>query len=85
MRFSRIQAALSLGMTGRVFCKRTAPPSSLPPTTVVCFLGGCTYAEVAALRFAAGQTRGRRRILVVTTGMINGNGIIGSLMPKASN
>ena len=29
-----------------------------PPVTVVCFLGGCTYTELSALRFVSNQGRG---------------------------
>lgn len=46
-----------------------------PRTTVVFFLGGITYAEVAALRFM-GKTSRNRRWLIATTGIINGNGIV---------
>jgi hypothetical protein len=41
-------------------------------TTVVFFLGGCTYTEIAALRWMAKQTTGRR-FIIATTGIINGN------------
>ena len=40
-------------------------------TTVIFFLGGCTYTEISALRWMAKQTRGRR-FVIATTGMING-------------
>lgn len=46
-------------------------------TSVVFFLGGITYAEVAAVRLIAGQlAEGGRRLLVVTTGMIRGDGVV---------
>jgi hypothetical protein len=41
-------------------------------TTVVFFLGGCTYTEIAALRWMSKQTKGRK-FLIATTGIINGN------------
>ncbi|KIR34577.1 ATP-binding protein [Cryptococcus deuterogattii MMRL2647] len=44
-------------------------------TTVVFFLGGCTYTEISALRWMSKQTTGRR-FLVATTGIINGNSLI---------
>ncbi|ORX37894.1 Sec1-like protein [Kockovaella imperatae] len=47
-------------------------------TTVVFFLGGCTYTEIAALRWMAKQTRGRR-FLIATTGIINGTNLLESL------
>jgi len=47
-------------------------------TTVVFFLGGCTYTEIAALRWAGGQTQGRK-FLIATTGMVNGGSMIESI------
>ncbi|GJJ06550.1 hypothetical protein Clacol_000742 [Clathrus columnatus] len=44
-------------------------------TTVVFFLGGCTYTEIAALRWMSRQTRGRK-FLIATTGIINGNTLV---------
>lgn len=43
-------------------------------TTVVFFIGGCTYAEVAALRWMSKQTKGRR-FLIATTGIITGSSV----------
>ncbi|OXG80851.1 ATP-binding protein [Cryptococcus neoformans Gb118] len=50
-------------------------------TTVVFFLGGCTYTEISALRWMSNQTTGRR-FLVATTGIINGNSLIESFGDK---
>ncbi|PWN46244.1 Sec1-like protein [Ceraceosorus guamensis] len=47
-------------------------------TTIVLFLGGVTYTEVAALRYMSSQTK-NRRFLVATTGIINGDSLIRSL------
>lgn len=44
--------------------------------TVVFFLGGITYTEIAALRWIAKQEEGKRQIIIATTGIINGNNII---------
>ncbi|KAF3939907.1 hypothetical protein ABW19_dt0201424 [Dactylella cylindrospora] len=44
--------------------------------TIVFFLGGITYTEIAALRWIAKQEEGRRQIVIATTGIINGNKII---------
>lgn len=43
-------------------------------TTVVFFLGGCTYTEISALRWMSKQTKGRR-YLIATTGIINGDSV----------
>ena len=50
------------------------------PVTVVCFIGGCTYTEIAALRFTSQRLR-RRKFLIVTTGILNGNTIMDALGP----
>ncbi|KAH0544510.1 hypothetical protein FGG08_001409 [Glutinoglossum americanum] len=42
-------------------------------TTVVFFLGGITFTEIAALRFIAAKEEGRRQIVICTTSIINGN------------
>ncbi|CAA7268102.1 unnamed protein product [Cyclocybe aegerita] len=56
-------------------------------TTVVLFLGGCTYTEIAALRWVGRQNRGRN-FLIATTGIISGSSIIeglaGTGIPKQS-
>ncbi|KAI0274951.1 Sec1-like protein [Gloeopeniophorella convolvens] len=44
-------------------------------TTVVFFLGGCTYTEIAALRWAGRQNQGRK-FLIATTGIVNGRSIV---------
>ena len=44
---------------------------SATKTTVVFFLGGCTYTEVSALRWMSKREKGRK-YLIATTGMING-------------
>ncbi|MBW0497782.1 hypothetical protein O181_037497 [Austropuccinia psidii MF-1] len=52
------------------------------PTTIVCFLGGITYAEIASLRFTYNQKNMLgRKLVILTTGIINGNSLITSLMP----
>lgn len=56
-------------------------------TTVVFFLGGCTYTEIAALRWVGRQNKGRR-ILIATTGIVSGASIMdnlaGAVAPGAS-
>ncbi|KAL1677686.1 Sec1-like protein [Schizophyllum commune] len=53
-------------------------PRERPMTTVVFFLGGCTYTEIAALRWVGRQNRGRK-FLIATTGIVNGNSIVDSV------
>ena len=48
------------------------------PKTLVFFLGGCTYAEIAAIRFLGSMVG--REFVVATTGMINGTSMLQSLM-----
>jgi len=44
--------------------------------TIVFFLGGCTYTEIAALRFMGKQQEGKRQIIIGTTSIINGDKMI---------
>ena len=53
-------------------------------TVVVMFLGGITFTEIAALRFVAKKEEGRRRILICTTGIISGNGMMEAAMEKGT-
>ncbi|KAJ7729250.1 Sec1-like protein [Mycena maculata] len=53
-------------------------PMQQPTTTVVFFLGGCTYTEIAALRWVGRQNRGRK-FLIATTGIVSGNSIVESI------
>lgn len=49
-------------------------------TVAVFFLGGITFTEIAALRFIAAQESERRRILILTTGIIDGKDVIKAAM-----
>lgn len=53
-------------------------------TVLVMFLGGVTFTEIAALRFVSRQEEnaGKRKILILTTGMINGNAIVDGAREK---
>ncbi|KZP25327.1 Sec1-like protein [Athelia psychrophila] len=53
-------------------------PLDKTTTTVVFFLGGCTYTEIAALRWISRQNRGRK-FLIATTGIVSGASIIESM------
>ncbi|KAJ6486104.1 Sec1-like protein [Mycena vitilis] len=59
-------------------------PMQKPTTTVVFFLGGCTYTEIAALRWVGRQNRGRK-FLIATTGIVNGNTIFESISGTAKS
>ncbi|KAG8691360.1 hypothetical protein FRC11_004686 [Ceratobasidium sp. 423] len=47
-------------------------------TTMVFFLGGCTFTEVAALRWMSKQIKGRN-FLIGTSGMLNGSSLLDGL------
>ena len=49
-------------------------------TTIVFFLGGVTFAEIAALRFVARQEEERRRIVICTTSVLSGEKMVRSAM-----
>lgn len=51
-------------------------------TTIVFFLGGVTFAEVAALRFLGEQLGEKRKIVIGTTGILSGDGAVGAAMEK---
>ncbi|KAI9057769.1 Sec1-like protein [Trametes sanguinea] len=53
-------------------------PRDRTTTTVVFFLGGVTYTEIAALRWVSRQNKGRK-FLIATTGIISGNSLIDSI------
>ncbi|KAF7791610.1 hypothetical protein EIP86_002627 [Pleurotus ostreatoroseus] len=55
-----------------------ALPREQGSTTVVFFLGGCTYTEIAALRWVGRQNKGRK-FLVATTGIISGGSLMESI------
>ncbi|KAJ3023189.1 hypothetical protein HKX48_003967 [Thoreauomyces humboldtii] len=66
-----------------------------PLVTLVVFIGGCTFTEVAALRFLAQQEEedspkeqtvrlGRREFVIATTNMINGNTMVRAMTEEAA-
>ncbi|WWC92946.1 uncharacterized protein L201_007909 [Kwoniella dendrophila CBS 6074] len=57
------------------------PDENKVTTTVIYFLGGCTFTEISALRWMSKQYKGRK-FLIATTGIINGNTLIESLGDK---
>ena len=50
-----------------------------PKVSIVFFLGGVTYAEIAALRFVSGQLEqsSGRRLIIGTTSVISGGRAVG--------
>ncbi|GAA5892892.1 hypothetical protein JCM8208_004118 [Rhodotorula glutinis] len=61
---------------------RRLAPGELP-TTIVCFLGGITFAEISALRLLNRQIS-TRNLLVLTTDTVSGGSLLNSLMPEAT-
>lgn len=55
-----------------------------PKNTVVFFLGGVTYAEIAALRFVSRQLEesSGRKLVIATTGVISGDKVVGAAVEK---
>ena len=74
--FDEVQSASSSGQASSALLAPTDPDAVT--TTLVFFLGGVTYTELAALRFMNAQTR-TRRFVVATTNTINGNKMVHDL------
>lgn len=53
--------------------------------TLVLFIGGCTYAEISALRFLSQLEESNTEYLVATTSMINGNNFISGLTSELND
>ncbi|KAI9834756.1 MAG: hypothetical protein M1819_002842 [Sarea resinae] len=53
-------------------------------TVIVFFLGGISFAEIAAIRFMAKQENARRDIIICTTSVISGNRMMDAAIEKAS-
>ena len=56
-----------------------------PPLTLVFFVGGCTFAEIAALRWLGRNGQPRRDYLIVTTHICNGDAMMDSLVEPCEN
>lgn len=70
-----------------------AAGTAAPKYVFVMFLGGITFAEIAALRFintqlakesGSGPQQQKRKIVICTTGIVSGRGIMEDLVEKAS-
>ncbi|XP_001355216.3 vacuolar protein sorting-associated protein 33A [Drosophila pseudoobscura] len=79
--FEDFQAQL-IGIGGRNAGSTVSEGSLLhvPRVVLVCFVGGCTFAEIAALRFLADQEDNNVEFLIATTKIINKNTFLDSLM-----
>ncbi|KAI9784142.1 MAG: hypothetical protein M1839_002646 [Geoglossum umbratile] len=53
-------------------------------TTIVFFLGGITFTEIAALRFIAAKEEGRRQLVICTTSIVNGNKMMEAALEESS-
>ncbi|KAI0232501.1 Vacuolar protein-sorting-associated protein 33 [Massospora cicadina] len=51
---------------------------------VVVFLGGCTFTEIAALRYLSRSEPGARRYIVLTTGIISGESLLSTLVESGN-
>ena len=58
---------------------------SRPPVTLVFFVGGCTFAEIAALRWLGRNGTPRREYLIATTHICNGDTLMESLITVPDN
>ena len=56
-----------------------------PPVTLVVCVGGCTFAEIAALRWLGRNGTPRREYLIATTHICNGDTLIEGLITACEN
>lgn len=64
---------------GSVSSLQSSTAGEEPKVTLVFFLGGCTYAEISALRFLSQQDDAPVEYLIATTKLINGRTFLQSL------
>lgn len=62
--------------------RQTLSGNSEAKTVYVFFLGGITFTEIAALRFIAAQESPRRKVVICTTGVINGDRMMDAAIAK---
>ncbi|KAJ6028173.1 hypothetical protein N7540_003749 [Penicillium herquei] len=67
-----------------VRARQTLSGNNTTKTVYVFFLGGITFTEIAALRFIAAQEAPRRKIIICTTGIINGDRMMDAAIEKQS-
>jgi len=79
-----------------VYCVNTGATEAEPPPpvaaepakplpTLVFFIGGCTYAELAAVRWLGRHENPPREYIVATTHLCNGDDIVQSLVASLEN
>ena len=76
--FSRVQK----GEEASVKARHMLTGSGKEKTVVVMFVGGITFTEIAALRFVARRFEGRKKLLICTTGIISGKGMVEAAIEK---
>ncbi|RHZ56049.1 hypothetical protein CDV55_105427 [Aspergillus turcosus] len=67
-----------------VRARQTLSGNNAAKTVYVFLLGGATFTEIAALRFIAAQEAPRRRIVICTTSIINGDRMMEAAIEKGS-
>lgn len=67
-----------------VRARQTLSGNNSKKTVYVFFLGGITFTEIAALRFLAAQEAPRRKIVICTTSVINGNRMMDAAIETGS-
>ena len=67
-----------------VRARQTLSGNNATKTVYVFFLGGITFTEIAALRFIAAQEAPRRRIVICTTSLINGDRMMDAAIERGN-
>lgn len=75
---STVQASLSTGRRGSFSSELSQ--SDTPKVVLVFFLGGCTFAEISALRFLSRQEDNNVEFVIATTKLVNKNTFLEHLM-----
>lgn len=76
------QTSLSTGRRGSFSSEISQ--SDTPKVVLVFFLGGCTFAEISALRFLSRQEDNNVEFVIATTKLVNKNTFLESLMESES-
>ncbi|PKY01571.1 putative vacuolar sorting protein [Aspergillus campestris IBT 28561] len=67
-----------------VRARQTLSGNNATKTVYVFFLGGITFTEIAALRFIAAQEAPRRKIVICTTSLINGDRMMDAAIERGN-